>query len=247
MLYKMSSVRTDHDALSAILKLRFFGCNEKPTEHERRQCVETARKSYDAWNSVKTFDDLKMVFKNVALGKLYSPGYGDLLSESVDVDNAYMHRFTDKFAELNDIGFLTTDSQFEEHGDDGNIQKAYITGFMSNNMAERVCDMVNMRDDMVAYARKIYQLDYPMIEKTRFGVTFEDGVRTTSMNLMANPQLDYQEWCPRINDIIRNTHADDVDADEESLVFVTLIHVNTRAKMGTLLEFAIKCVRACNK
>jgi hypothetical protein len=216
----------------------FFGCDEKPN---RARCEKIVRLSYAAWHTAKSFDNLKRVFHAVALGKMYAPFYSELLSSPDAEDNPDMHRFTDKFAELQMLGFLTDNSQFEESSSE-QIQKAYITGYMPVKLAEFVCGMVNRRPDMIAYVRRVHNAPIPpefSRERTMLGVTFEgDSLRPyTSMNLQASPHVDILGWCPQFNDIIL----------EAQLLYVSLINVNYNAQIGTLLDFTLDTLKEFNK
>lgn len=233
----------------------FYDCHEKPTkdkptEKGRLACEDLVRKSSVAWNEAETFTEVKLVFRDVALGKLYSPFYSELLSSPAE-DNQDMPQFNEKFAELQMLGFLTDNSQFEDYSDQVSlkgeqykqIQKAFITGYMPAELAEFVCGKVNRRPDMVAYVRDFTSIPtfcFPeRPANTMLGVTFEgDSLHPyTTMNVAKEPYLDIVGWCHNFNKII----------DEENLVYVTLINVNYHAPMGALLDFTLETLKEFHK
>ena len=224
-----------------------FHCSDST---DAAKCAQLVRESIRVWSNVVTFADLKRTARNSCLGKYFSPFYGPLLYDGdiqASGDNPQMtNDYSSMFADIQSLGFITFDSQFEEYDENArygahmgrkagakftSFQKAYVVGLMPKVLAERVCGMFNTWPNFVAF-RVEQQRDVPseyMNPRLYLGVTGAKGDHELSTNLRAMnngvPEELYR-WCPRIWNIV----------DEHKLVYVTIVNTDYKAPIGTLLR-----------
>jgi len=208
------------------------------------------KKSIDVWNNIKNYNDLKEMFKGIILNKYKSPWYLGLFYNDIETDNPYLtDEFVKKFAELQDLNFLTNDSQMEVYEIKNNkayFQKAFIVGWIPSEISDEFVDTMNSIPNIISF-----YIDLPNNKnlnkyKLSIGITGYYDIDSKTNKRLYNSVNLYSRYTllkEKYSGIYNWDNHKNIKGIFSKLKHVIIINTNYLDKRGALLDLTIKILK----